>query len=128
MIRRPTRSTRTDTLLPYTTLFRSSCTHHGAEQTEHGSLPLYARTVGLCARAGRALHAHNETSAACRRLPHVDAACQHEPSLGERAPRSTGGNGFRRSARSEEGRVGKECVSTCSSRWSPDHTKKKKEK
>src|SRR3546814_13295334 len=28
MIRRPPRSTRTDTLFPYTTLFRSSGTHH----------------------------------------------------------------------------------------------------
>src|SRR3546814_16246825 len=27
-------------------------------------------------------------------------------------------------ARSEERRVGKECVSTCRSRWSPDHSKK----
>src|SRR3546814_18330027 len=27
--------------------------------------------------------------------------------------------------RSEERRVGKECVSTCRSRWSPDHYKKK---
>src|SRR3546814_19885940 len=31
-----------------------------------------------------------------------------------------------RSIRSEERRVGKECVSTCRSRWSPDHYKKKK--
>src|SRR3546814_9196073 len=29
--------------------------------------------------------------------------------------------------RSEERRVGKECVSTCRSRWSPDNTKKKKQ-
>src|SRR3546814_17492878 len=29
-------------------------------------------------------------------------------------------------ARSEERRVGKECVSTCRSRWSPYHKKKKK--
>src|SRR3546814_15501041 len=29
--------------------------------------------------------------------------------------------------RSEERRVGKECVSTCRSRWSPDHYKKKKQ-
>src|SRR3546814_14406020 len=28
--------------------------------------------------------------------------------------------------RSEERRVGKECVSTCRSRWSPDHAKKKR--
>src|SRR3546814_15173216 len=31
-------------------------------------------------------------------------------------------------ARSEERRVGKECVSTCRSRWSPDHLKKTKHK
>src|SRR3546814_14538345 len=30
--------------------------------------------------------------------------------------------------RSEERRVGKECVSTCRSRWSPSHKKKKKKK
>src|SRR3546814_12040483 len=29
-------------------------------------------------------------------------------------------------ARSEESRVGKECVSTCTSRWAPYHLKKKK--
>src|SRR3546814_14342458 len=29
------------------------------------------------------------------------------------------------SDRSEERRVGKECVSTCRSRWSPDHSKKR---
>src|SRR3546814_15120576 len=29
--------------------------------------------------------------------------------------------------RSEERRVGKECVSKCRSRWSPDHQKKKKQ-
>src|SRR3546814_15386308 len=32
----------------------------------------------------------------------------------------------RRAARSEERRVGKECVSTCRSRWSPCHKKKNK--
>src|SRR3546814_16384432 len=31
------------------------------------------------------------------------------------------------SIRSEERRVGKECGSTCRSRWSPDHSKKKQE-
>src|SRR3546814_15919076 len=31
-------------------------------------------------------------------------------------------------ARSEERRVGKECVSTCRSRWSPYHSKKKSNK
>src|SRR3546814_10163913 len=37
----------------------------------------------------------------------------HEPA---RLPRQIGGDG-----RSEERRVGKECVSTCRSRWSPYH-------
>src|SRR3546814_8310623 len=32
-----------------------------------------------------------------------------------------GGGGDRPADRSEERRVGKECVSTCSSRWSPSH-------
>src|SRR3546814_582457 len=32
MIRRPPRSTRTDTLFPYTTLFRSNCTGLGARE------------------------------------------------------------------------------------------------
>src|SRR3546814_11954304 len=32
----------------------------------------------------------------------------------------------RRDRRTEERRVGKECVSTCRSRWSPFHSKKKK--
>src|SRR3546814_18854059 len=35
---------------------------------------------------------------------------------------------FNMTMRSEERRVGKECVSTCRSRWSPYHTKKKKKK
>src|SRR3546814_9102315 len=34
MIRRPPRSTRTDTLLPYTTLFRSQCLRDGAGEND----------------------------------------------------------------------------------------------
>src|SRR3546814_17916491 len=34
----------------------------------------------------------------------------------------------RSAQRSEERRVGKECVRTCRSRWSPDHLKKKQNK
>src|SRR3546814_19133226 len=36
------------------------------------------------------------------------------------------GNLLHRLVRSEERRVGKECVSTCRSRWSPYHSKKNK--
>src|SRR3546814_14947263 len=38
------------------------------------------------------------------------------------------GAGTVTNARSEERRVGKECVSTCRSRWSPYHKKKKHNK
>src|SRR3546814_14490084 len=46
----------------------------------------------------------------------------------EGAARSVDGDaaeGRARRQRSEERRVGKECVSTCRSRWSPYHSKKK---
>src|SRR3546814_19499331 len=76
MIRRPPRSTRTDTLFPYTTLFRS---------------PTPSRRVRpVCWQRFR--------SGRCRQpRDHADRQ------------------------RSEERRVGKECVSTCRSRWSPYH-------
>src|SRR3546814_11565479 len=37
-------------------------------------------------------------------------------------------DGKRIRVRSDERRVGKECVSTCRSRWSPEHEKKKEDK
>src|SRR3546814_14092390 len=85
MIRRPPRSTRTDTLFPYTTLFRSRPR-----------------------RGLRVLLALDDDHRA-RRIPprHVAGAVQQ---LVERGI-----------GRSEERRVGKECVSTCRSRWSPYH-------
>src|SRR3546814_10699288 len=39
MIRRPPRSTRTDTLFPYTTLFRSSLLHRTAQATARLKIP-----------------------------------------------------------------------------------------
>src|SRR3546814_20494901 len=45
--------------------------------------------------------------------------------LSETHPQAQSWNGD--SNRSEERRVGKECVSTCRSRWSPYHKKKNKE-
>src|SRR3546814_11074404 len=43
---------------------------------------------------------------------------------GEVAAADSWGERLLRRARSEERRVGKECVSTCRSRWSPSHYKK----
>src|SRR6056297_1234895 len=40
MIRRPPRSTRTDTLFPYTTLFRSACDPSGGDCPRRGAMKL----------------------------------------------------------------------------------------
>src|SRR3546814_15749585 len=90
MIRRPPRSTRTDTLYPYTTLFRSVAVHPQRDQP-----------LGL---AG-ALALAPQLGARARPVAH--------PAAGQRLHQGL--------ARSEERRVGKECVSTCRSRWSPYH-------
>src|SRR3546814_19932811 len=96
MIRPPPRSTRTDTLFPYTTLFRS------------GDPEVFPRR--LCSRSRRV-----DSAGQGRVLPQGAGAVD------------TGGtNPLDRllQERSEERRVGKECVSTCRYRWSPYHYKK----
>src|SRR3546814_13444723 len=100
MIRRPPRSTRTDTLFPYTTLFRSpQAIGHVADQ------------LGRRFVAGD--REQDQGADDLRVLQHaVLLGAQHgaEQIVSER---SIG------VLRSEERRVGKECVSTCRSRWSP---------
>src|SRR3546814_19103387 len=96
MIRRPPRSTRTDPLFPYTTLFRS------AAVDRHTVRRLQAKR-------------HRPRKRPVRPAP-VPAIERHL--LGDVA--------LAAATRSEERRVGKECVSTCRSRWSPNHSKKKK--
>src|SRR3546814_8479756 len=53
MIRRPPRSTRTDTLFPYTTLFRSQLQHDLSAEFRHFAGPLHSvrngGRVGWCA-------------------------------------------------------------------------------
>src|SRR3546814_1338956 len=61
MIRRPPRSTRTDTLVPYTTLFRSSAGRGGGRGARAS-----AHRRGLVARLRRA-RAHGRRVAGCRR-------------------------------------------------------------
>src|SRR3546814_15235341 len=64
--------------------------------------------------------------------PHEEAAKLHERLRGEGAicQELPFGRAYHtalfKPLRSEERRVGKECVSTCRSRWSPYHSKKKK--
>src|SRR3546814_18630216 len=106
MIRRPPRSTRTDTLVPYTTLFRSSRNPHTRRA--------YARAAGefLAWVAARGI-----TSLAGLQPLHVAAWIE---ALGREVSAPTVKQQLA-AVRSEERRVGKECVSTCRSRWSPYH-------
>src|SRR3546814_17763220 len=120
MILRPPRSTRTDTLFPYTTLFRShGTTLHGLQRTDAGHE--YEPTTYYGPQSGVGL-----TLGAADRLAGPDAAigivglgsgtlsCYRRPgqrwTIFEIDPAMV---------RSEARRVGKECVSTCRSRWSP---------
>src|SRR3546814_16408121 len=111
MIRRPPRTTRTDTLFPYTTLFRSPL------RTEHFQQCVY----DIVALFGPDRRAFLPRAAADHRAA-GRAQILTKPAGRALSESSLGGGWWRRS---EERRVGKECVSTCRSRWSPYHYNKK---
>src|SRR3546814_17922706 len=107
MIRRHPRPTRTDTLFPHTTLFRSD-----------GAAPVFGRRIvrqfqpvptsntapvlhGIADGGGPIIPGLTNTPTCRTLLFHCLAN------------------------RSEERRVGEECVSTCRSRWLPYHSNKK---
>src|SRR3546814_15131477 len=112
MIRRPPRSTRTDTLFPYTTLFRSySVVSDGTDLDEGDDNTYFCREETLAHELGHNMgQAHNDEDS--------DTTGVHAYSYGYR---ETSSIGFYTVMRSEERRVGKACVSTCRSRWSPYH-------
>src|SRR3546814_16619330 len=118
MIRRPPRSTRTDTLFPYTTLFRSRGEGGDGpalrlvarrQDQPHRPPPLRPRPVprGDGGGAGTAEHRAGGVGAVGELNAAGTIKCISLP--------------LRRYIRSEERRVGKECVSTCRSRWSTLH-------
>src|SRR3546814_15801157 len=111
MIRRPPRSTRTDTLFPYTTLFRSI--YYGDWGGGDGST-LFDWGVDAAERHIEAGGRHRILRFVCR-----DAACRGSGGGPQPDPRFPPRRGVASECRSEERRVGKECVSTCRSRWSP---------
>src|SRR3546814_19472292 len=114
MIRRPPRSTRTDTLFPYSTLFRSD----NIARTLPPDLGDAARRL----QSGRRAIEDRMTLLASRRTFGIETTLTGNSELA--LMRAAGEAGYR----SEERRVGKECVSTCRSRWSPYHQKKKNNK
>src|SRR3546814_19619722 len=127
MIRRPPRSTRTDTLFPYTTLFRS------ADRAGPAVILSFAIAGAVCACAALA-YAEMATL-----IPAAGSAYTFSyAAMGEGiawvvgwslileyslacSTVAVGWSGYLVGwiQRSEERRVGKGCVSTCRSRWSP---------
>src|SRR3546814_13995629 len=105
MIRRPPRSTRTDTLFPYTTLVRS-------ENVTTGWAVM--NVAGPKARA--VLEAvGTDIDLSREAFPHMT----YREGLVGGVPARIQRVSFSGELRSAERRVGKECVSTCRSRWSP---------
>src|SRR3546814_14948052 len=127
MIRRPPRSTRTDTLFPYTTLFRS--TAPGLQVlTDDGWIDAVAPEGKVIINTGMMLEVISNGVIP----PGMHRVVADPTFTGERysvvqfchptpwtilSPLSS----CCTPERSEERRVGKECVSTCRSRWSPYH-------
>src|SRR3546814_20404155 len=121
MIRRPPRSTRTDTLFPYTTLFRSQ--YHsdgflrGGTGDEYPIFPLAARGFAVLSIENPPTIAHAfpnlKTWDEINRASMKDWADRRSllsstlTVVGQVVPRG----------RSEESRVGNECVRTGVSRW-----------
>src|SRR3546814_17857318 len=122
MIRPPPKSTRTDTLFPYTTLFRSTpradwlCAHESAAPFNLAlrlcpSLSLLAsaarrRCAAGSQTVGERVHSQRPDTIEARRL-HIGWL------------RKVRCECTRTACSSEESRVGTECVSTVRSRWSP---------
>src|SRR3546814_18390112 len=106
MVRRPPRSTRTYPLVPYPTLYRSP--FNGATAITHGM------ELGLST---------GDANCAQRR---ADGDYSWYARMADMVVEASGGGvalwyDKKTGDRSEERRVGKECVSTCRSRWSPTH-------
>src|SRR3546814_17381401 len=111
MIRRPPRSTRTDTLFPYTTLFRSLQPRRAAAFRASASI-LAGSTFPLGTTQLPPTHLTAGSAS------HAAAVSALIPPVGQKR---TVWNGAARAFRSEERRVGKEGGSTCRYRWSPVH-------
>src|SRR3546814_20292325 len=109
MTQRPTRSTRTDTLFPYTTLFRSSL----SKEIVIPNSTVTKVIDDLTYANGPGVH-FVLIGFANEKQPTVMSTVDPE-GLNKLL------NWLLQRKRSEERRVGKECVSTCRSRWSPYH-------
>src|SRR3546814_10926565 len=131
MIRRPPKSTRTDTLFPYTTLFRS---HEFADHGIFLQSVCHERRPAVLEDAYREVLSRNFVTSPDKMSQFVSgdenssAVAAAQQAQAERVELDEArrvalviGARIVLAGRSEERRVGKECVSTCSSRRSPYH-------
>src|SRR3546814_19841954 len=133
MIRRPPRSTRTDTLFPYTTLFRSTAAHINAGVT---LVNLEAvRNTDFSEEVDRYMESNRYTitlgdqqilnAAFYQRIKYLPVDWNVHGSMFDKNWRAKNlgisnrleKEDVERAVRSEERRVGQECVSTCNTRW-----------
>src|SRR3546814_14272149 len=131
MIRRPPRSTRTDTLFPYTTLFRSCKSFHIRQMSAAEAVRRDERrrrqVDGAC---GGLFAIPKEPGGEERRDPCGMADVMQAIVVQGQLPRQPGVHAERRHQsreefpRSERRRVGNEGVRTCIFRWSPSPYKK----
>src|SRR3546814_17437822 len=123
MIRRPPGSTRTYTLVPDTTRFRSVVGQR--EQTVRDRIPGRAGVAVLKIGAATAADQQHVAAEYGARTIRIEHEAERFVGMTRRVQRlqhdDTDADALAISQRSEERRVGKECVSTCRSRWSPAH-------
>src|SRR3546814_14160316 len=110
MIQRPPRSTRTDTLFPYTTLFRSVLENDGRLSRQIERMRSSNCRCSLIVEGGLMRKYHPKVPITKRAAMRSRLIYQYGIDVIETID-----------LRSEERRVGKECVSTCRYRWSPYH-------
>src|SRR3546814_13981245 len=127
MIRRPPRSTRTDTLFPYTTLFRSHTVHRllgllsGKTPDFDGAKSLFAEESYYWALTPVSRPVKGPQAIVDDIEKQMTLGGDLECGLPHAIVSSNNHVVLERTDRSEERRVGKECVSTCRSRWGPYH-------
>src|SRR3546814_14358354 len=116
MIRRPPRSTRTDTLFPYTTLFRSSSRRSCSKSTSmSGGSPRSSDTKREKSRSC----CKGSTDVTPSRKQTIELAADPRP-----WHRYGGSRDRVQRTRSEERRGGQAGVITCRYRWPPHHLNK----
>src|SRR3546814_19385324 len=108
MIRRPPRSTRTDTLFPYTTLFRSQPDPIGVPMNQNARHSTMQQVLNQLGNREKEISNMLPQDLPIERFQaNVLNALRNTPSILDATAASIV------KARSEERRVGNECVSTC---------------